>query len=43
MLTKIHFGGEPVPGALVERWASGRELYNIYGPTEVSNATHIHS
>ncbi|KAJ6039622.1 hypothetical protein N7499_004207 [Penicillium canescens] len=35
-LKSIHFGGEPVPEALVERWGSNKELYNIYGPTEAS-------
>jgi non-ribosomal peptide synthetase component F len=34
---QVYFGGEPVSDAIVRRWWSPgqRELYNIYGSTEV--------
>ncbi|KIA75848.1 hypothetical protein HK57_00375 [Aspergillus ustus] len=33
---QLAFGGEPVPETIADRWASGRMLYNAYGPTEAS-------
>ncbi|MCT7967811.1 amino acid adenylation domain-containing protein [Laspinema sp. D1] len=33
-LENIVVGGEECPPSLVERWASGRRFFNLYGPTE---------
>ncbi|KAH8723139.1 nonribosomal peptide synthase GliP-like protein [Phaeosphaeriaceae sp. PMI808] len=30
----VYFVGEPVPQAVCDRWASVKQLYNMYGPTE---------
>ncbi|GGG10391.1 hypothetical protein GCM10007304_25670 [Rhodococcoides trifolii] len=35
-LTHVLVGGEACPPELVEKWAPGRNLYNVYGPTETT-------
>ncbi|BBZ69419.1 hypothetical protein MPRS_05120 [Mycobacterium paraseoulense] len=32
--TALVIGAEPVPAELVDRWAPGRAMMNVYGPTE---------
>ncbi|KAA0021323.1 non-ribosomal peptide synthetase [Antrihabitans cavernicola] len=38
-LTHVLVGGEACPPELVSRWATGRNLYNVYGPTETTIVT----
>ncbi|OJD30965.1 peptide synthetase [Diplodia corticola] len=33
-LTCVYFAGEPVQQQTADKWAPGRRLYNLYGPTE---------
>ncbi|MFC3962646.1 amino acid adenylation domain-containing protein [Nocardia jiangsuensis] len=40
-LAHILVGGEALPPDLVNRWAPGRNLYNVYGPTETTIVTVI--
>nr|WP_276327173.1 amino acid adenylation domain-containing protein [Mycobacterium europaeum] len=34
--TALVIGAEPVPAELVDRWAPGRAMMNVYGPTETT-------
>ncbi|KAJ1660615.1 Nonribosomal peptide synthetase [Dispira simplex] len=40
-LKKVVAAGEPLPRALANRWLITTELYNVYGPTEVTIFSHI--
>jgi len=40
-LRHIMVGGEALPPELVNRWSGGRDLYNVYGPTETTIVTII--
>ncbi|CAM3120913.1 non-ribosomal peptide synthetase [Prescottella defluvii] len=40
-LRSLAVAGEPCPPELVGRWASGRDMFNAYGPTEVTIMSNI--
>ncbi|MGY2062853.1 AMP-binding protein, partial [Nocardia gipuzkoensis] len=40
-LRHVLVGGEALPPELVNRWGTGRNLYNVYGPTETTIVTVI--
>jgi len=35
-LAVLTAGGEALPGVLVDRWAPGRKMFNVYGPSEIT-------
>ena len=35
-LATLTAGGEALPGVLVDRWAPGRKMFNVYGPSEIT-------
>lgn len=35
-LANLTGGGEALPGVLVDRWAPGRKMFNVYGPSEIT-------
>ncbi|KAJ1906820.1 hypothetical protein IWQ60_011997, partial [Tieghemiomyces parasiticus] len=39
-LTTLLAGGEPLPPAVAEKWSSATVLYNFYGPSEATIASH---
>ncbi|OLF09836.1 hypothetical protein BLA60_18910 [Actinophytocola xinjiangensis] len=41
-LVAVGLGGEQVPVDVVDRWAPGRVLLNVYGPTECTIANTLH-
>ena len=40
-LRMIAVAGEACPSGVVDRWAPGREFFNLFGPTEASICCHI--
>ncbi len=41
-LRVLMVGGEAVPDWIAERWGGGRQLINVYGPTETTICTAMH-
>ena len=40
-LANLTAGGEALPGVLVDRWAPGRKMFNVYGPSEITFASSL--